>query len=58
MLDREQLFLIASSDTSLLRTILTAASTAAESPTDDQLRADIAAHGIHPLFDGADLERI
>jgi aryl-alcohol dehydrogenase-like predicted oxidoreductase len=58
VLDREQLFLVASSDTSLLRTILTAASATAEPPTDDQLRADIAAQDIHPLFDGADLERI
>jgi aryl-alcohol dehydrogenase-like predicted oxidoreductase len=58
VLDREQLFLIASSETSLLRAILTAASTPGEVPTADQLRADIDDAGMQPLFDGADLERI
>ena len=42
----------------LLRAILTAASTPAEPPTADQLRADVAAADMQPLFDGADLERI
>jgi aryl-alcohol dehydrogenase-like predicted oxidoreductase len=58
VLDREQLFLIASSETSLLRAILTAASTPGEAPTADQLRADIDHAGMQPLFDGAELERI
>ena len=58
VLDREQLFLIASSETSLLRAILTAASTHAEPPTADELRADIAEAGMQALFDGDELERI
>ena len=58
VLDREDLFLIASSETNLLRAILTAASTAADPPTTDELHTDVAEEGIQPLFDGADLERI
>jgi aryl-alcohol dehydrogenase-like predicted oxidoreductase len=58
VLDREQLFLIASSETDLLRAILTAASTPGEAPTADELRADIANDGIQALFDGEELERI
>ena len=58
VLDRDDLFLVASSDPTLLRAILTAASTPAEAPSDDELRADIVEAGIEPLFDGADLERI
>jgi aryl-alcohol dehydrogenase-like predicted oxidoreductase len=58
VLDREQLFLISSSEPSLLRAILAAASTPGEPPTADELRADVGAAGIQPLFDGSDLERI
>jgi hypothetical protein len=58
VLDRAQLFLIASSETSLLRAILTAASTPGEAPTADQLRADIDNADMQALFDGDDLERI
>ena len=58
VLARDDLFLVASSDPALLRAILTAASTPAEAPSDDELRADIAEAGIEPLFDGDDLERI
>jgi aryl-alcohol dehydrogenase-like predicted oxidoreductase len=59
VLDRPQLFLVSSAEGSLLRDILVAASTSAgEPPSEEQLRADIAAAGIEPLFDGADLERI
>jgi aryl-alcohol dehydrogenase-like predicted oxidoreductase len=58
VLDREQLFLISSSEPSLLRAILTAASNPGEPPTADELRADVGAAGIQPLFDGSDLERI
>jgi aryl-alcohol dehydrogenase-like predicted oxidoreductase len=58
VLDREQLFLISSAETSLLRAMLTVASTAGEAPSADELRADIAAAGMQPLFDGENLERI
>ena len=58
VLDREQLFLLTSADTTVLRAILAAASTPGERPTAEQLRADIVAADMQPLFDGADLERI
>jgi aryl-alcohol dehydrogenase-like predicted oxidoreductase len=58
VLGRDQLFLIASAETTRLRAILEAASTPGQAPADDQLRADVAEAGIEPLFDGADLERI
>ena len=58
VLDRDQLFLVATSDMSLLRAQLTAASAPAEPPTVDQLRADVAAEEMQPLFDGSELERI
>ena len=58
VLDREQLFLLSSADTTVLRAILTAASTAARSPTTDELRADVAEAGMQALFDGDELERI
>jgi aryl-alcohol dehydrogenase-like predicted oxidoreductase len=58
VLDREQLFLLSSADTTVLRAILTAASTAAESPTTEDLRADVAEAGMQALFDGDELERI
>lgn len=51
-------FLDTSSDATLLRAILEAADRNAERPSDAELDADIAAHDISPLFDGAELERI
>jgi hypothetical protein len=38
--------------------VVEAASGDLTSPTDDELRADVAEQGITPLFDGAALERI
>jgi aryl-alcohol dehydrogenase-like predicted oxidoreductase len=58
VLDRQQLSLITSSEPSLLRPILTAASARAEAPPAEVLRADVAERGIEPLFDGSELERI
>src|SRR5207237_4212690 len=60
LLGRPQLFLISSSDTRLLPSILQAAATApAEGvPSDAEMEADVAALGMRPLFDGAELERI
>jgi aryl-alcohol dehydrogenase-like predicted oxidoreductase len=60
VLARPQLFLNSSSDARLLRPILDAASGAgpATAPSDHEMRADVAAQGIRPLFDGAALERI
>jgi aryl-alcohol dehydrogenase-like predicted oxidoreductase len=58
VLHRPQLFLNTSSDPSLLRPILEAASTVAGSPSTDELRADVEAFAMQPLFDGAELERI
>jgi aryl-alcohol dehydrogenase-like predicted oxidoreductase len=59
VLDHPQLFLISSSEYDLTRAILTAASNrAGDPPSEEQLRADVAAAGIEPLFDGSELERI
>ena len=63
VLGRPELFLNTSSDARLLRTTLEAAAaagsiTAADRPSDDEMRADVEEQGITPLFDGADLERI
>ena len=60
VLGRPQLFLITSSDTRLLPSILTAAATAPADgvPSDAEMEADVAALGVRPLFDGAELERI
>ncbi len=58
VLSRPQLFLNSSSDPSLLRPILEAASAVGDSPTTDELRADVEAFSMQPLFDGAGLERI
>ncbi len=58
VLGRPPLFLNTSSDLRLLRPILEAASTPAAAPTDTELAADEARHGIVALFDGAQLERI
>jgi aryl-alcohol dehydrogenase-like predicted oxidoreductase len=53
-----RVFLNTSSDVRLLRTILDAAQGELRRPTDDELLADVAEHGVEPLFDGAELERI
>lgn len=58
VLDREQLFFNTSSDATLLGAALAAAGTKGPVPTDDQMEADVVAHGIQPLFDGEALERI
>jgi aryl-alcohol dehydrogenase-like predicted oxidoreductase len=55
-----QLFLNSSSDARLLPVILDAAARAAETPPprDEDVRADVRALGVAPLFDGGELERI
>lgn len=53
-----QVFLNSSSDARLLRPVLEVAAAASAAPSDDELRDDITAHDIEPLFDGTDLERI
>ena len=58
VLANPQVFLNTSSDARLLPAILEAAAGGAGAPTDDDMRADVAAHGVEPLFDGSDLERI
>jgi hypothetical protein len=51
-------FLNSSSDARLLPAILDAAEQGGTPPTAQELEADVAAHGVRPLFDGAELERI
>jgi aryl-alcohol dehydrogenase-like predicted oxidoreductase len=59
VLSQPQLFLNSSSDAGLLRPILEAASSLdGPPPTDTELRADVKAFAMLPLFDGASLERI
>jgi aryl-alcohol dehydrogenase-like predicted oxidoreductase len=58
VLSNPQVFLNSSSDARLLPTILDAAEQAGPPPTDEELRADLAALDVRPLFDGAELERI
>ena len=58
VLANPQVFLNTSSDARMLRTILDAADSGGATPTEDQLRADVADQGVEPLFDGAELERI
>ncbi|MEQ1787312.1 MAG: hypothetical protein ABL966_09685 [Acidimicrobiales bacterium] len=58
VLGHDQLFLNTSSDVTLLGTALDAAASPTPVPTDAELQADIDAHGIQALFDGAALERI
>jgi aryl-alcohol dehydrogenase-like predicted oxidoreductase len=60
VLSDPQLFLNTSSDARLLQPTLDAAGEldATKAPTVDELEADVVAHGIEPLFDGAALERI
>jgi hypothetical protein len=57
VLEQPGLFLNTSSDARLLATTLEAA-TDGPAPTTAELEADQVAHGIRPLFDGVDLERI
>jgi aryl-alcohol dehydrogenase-like predicted oxidoreductase len=57
VLGNSQLFLNTTSDATLLRTVLQAASDV-RPVSADALEADRLAHAMHPLFDGADLERI
>ena len=58
VLDRPGVFLNTSSDARLLRPTLEAAATPAVPPTTAELAADQLAHGVRPLFDGAELDRI
>jgi len=60
VLDRPGLFLITSSDAHLLRPTLAAAGRVGSgpAPTDEELQRDVVAHGMHPLFDGAELEGV
>ena len=59
VLANPHLFLNSSSDATLLRPILTAASRAGgPPPAVDVMAKDVVSHGIEPLFDGATLDRI
>jgi len=58
VLGRGQLFLNSSSDATLLRPILQAASAAQGTPTDAEMQGDASEYGVTPLFDGDALERI
>ncbi|HZA79727.1 MAG TPA: aldo/keto reductase [Acidimicrobiales bacterium] len=60
VLDRPGLFLITSSDAHLLRPTLAAAARVGSDPppTDEELHRDVVAHGMQPLFDGAELEGV
>jgi aryl-alcohol dehydrogenase-like predicted oxidoreductase len=61
VLARPDVFVISSSDARVLRPILDAAAQAAEGagpPSETEMRSDVDALQIKPLFDGASLERI
>jgi aryl-alcohol dehydrogenase-like predicted oxidoreductase len=58
VLSNEQLFLNTTSDARLLPMVIEAAAGDLSAPTAEEMRADVAAEGITPLFDGAALERI
>ncbi|CAN5785410.1 aldo/keto reductase [soil metagenome] len=58
VLGRSRLFLNSSSDAHLLRPVLEAAVAGGAAPSDAEMQADVDAHDIRPLFDGAELERI
>jgi aryl-alcohol dehydrogenase-like predicted oxidoreductase len=58
VLGRPGLFLNSSSDARLLRTTLETAEAGGPAPTDAELETDVHAHGVQPLFDGGELERI
>ena len=59
VLSHPQVFLNSTSDGRVLPTVLAAGDRRAyDRPADDEMAADVAAHDIDPLFDGAELERI
>ena len=58
VLANPQLFLNTSSDATLLTATLAAAQGEPLPPSGTELDADVAAHGMTPLFDGGALERI
>jgi aryl-alcohol dehydrogenase-like predicted oxidoreductase len=58
VLSRRPLFLNTSSDASLLRPTLEAASTLQGPPSEAEMRADVETFAMQPLFDGSELERI
>ena len=58
VLSNPQMFLNTTSDARLLPSIIDASRGDLSAPTDDEMRADIVAEGITPLFDGDVLERI
>jgi aryl-alcohol dehydrogenase-like predicted oxidoreductase len=60
VLGHAQVFLNTTSDARILPTVLAAASSAAGQPvpSDAEMAADVGAHDMSPLFDGAELERI
>jgi aryl-alcohol dehydrogenase-like predicted oxidoreductase len=58
VLGNPQVFLNSSSDARLMRAALEAATAGGLLPTDAELQADVDREDVHPLFDGADLERI
>jgi predicted aldo/keto reductase-like oxidoreductase len=53
-----RLFLNSTSDAQRLPAVLAAAASVEPPPSDDELAADLTAHGMRPLFDGGALERI
>ncbi len=58
VLSHPQMFLNTTSDARLLGPIVDAAGGDLSAPSTDEMRADITEHGITPLFDGSELERI
>jgi aryl-alcohol dehydrogenase-like predicted oxidoreductase len=58
VLAQPQMFLNTTSDARLLPPIIEAATGDLSAPSDDDMRADVVAEGISPLFDGDALERI
>ena len=58
VLSEPAMFLNTTSDARLLPDVVAAAEGALDRPSDDEMRADIVAEGITPLFDEAGLERI
>ncbi len=58
VLAHQQMFLNSTSDARLLAPIIGAASGDLSAPTHGEMRADVVAEGITPLFDGEVLERI
>jgi aryl-alcohol dehydrogenase-like predicted oxidoreductase len=58
VLAHPQMFLNTTSDARLLAPIVDAATGDLSAPSDDEMRADVVAEGITPLFDGDVLERI